>query len=449
MNAINPISVNSLGKAYPRDRSPFRILLDNLLGRSPGEQFWALKDVSFEVVKGQAFGIVGRNGSGKSTLLQLICGTLKPTSGSLSTQGRISAILELGAGFNPEFSGRENVYLYASAFGLTESEIEARISQIQTFADLGGYFDRPVREYSSGMYARLAFGVCAHIDAEILVVDEILGVGDSAFQKRCRDRMNVFISSGTLIFVSHDPGAVTAVCDHGLWLEHGEPAAFGDIDTVLRAYGDALYGTDAIDSSIRIGDFNDERAIGSAGNEESAQESVTSDSDKSDDRIDITEQNVMQVGPFDPNSPAHGFGGCTIVACGFVGNSGEFTDQVRGGDIVDFQIHAKVERKLERPIAGFMLRNEFGQNLFGDNTYIAYQHEPVRSEAGQLLEANFRFKMPYLPDGVYFFAPSIIEGTQHDHIQLDWREEAVKINVSGSPVKYGKIGVPLRSVKFS
>ena len=383
MNAINPINVNSLGKAYPRDRSPIRILLDNLLGHSPSEQFWALKDVSFEVEKGQAFGIVGRNGSGKSTLLQLICGTLKPTNGSLSTQGRISAILELGAGFNPEFSGRENVYLYASAFGLTEGEIEARISQIQAFADLGGYFDRPVREYSSGMYARLAFGVCAHIDAEILVVDEILGVGDSAFQKKCRDRMNEFISNGTLMFVSHDPGAVSAVCDHGLWLEHGEPAAFGSIDTVLRAYGDALYGTDAIDSSIRTGDINDDPATDSSGNEDSAQEPVIADSDQTDDSHSMTESNVMQVGPFDPNSPTHGFGGCTIIACGFVDKDGEFTDQIEGGNIVDFQIHAEVGRMLERPIAGFMFRNEFGQNLFGDNTYIAYQHEPVTVEAGQ------------------------------------------------------------------
>lgn len=449
MSAANPISVSSLGKAYPRGRNPFRILLDNLFGHSPSEQFWALKDVSFEVVKGQAFGIVGRNGSGKSTLLQLICGTLKPTDGSLSTNGRISAILELGAGFNPEFSGRENVYLYASAFGLTEDEIKARISQIQAFADLGGYFDRPVREYSSGMYARLAFGVCAHIDAEILVVDEILGVGDSAFQKKCRDRMNEFICNGTLMFVSHDPGAVSAVCDHGLWLEHGEPAALGDIDTVLRAYGDALYGNDAIDSDIRTGDIGDDPATDGKGKENSAPAPEIADIEQTDDYHGMTEPNAMQVGRFDPNSPAHGFGGCTIIACGFVNEDGEFTDQIWGGDIVNFQIHAEVERRLERPIAGFMFRNEFGQNLFGDNTYIAYQHEPVGIEVGQLLKANFRFRMPYLPDGVYFFAPSIIEGTQLDHIHLDWREEAVQINVSGSPVKYGKIGVPLHSVKFS
>jgi len=169
--------------------------------------------VNLSVGRGETVGIIGRNGSGKSTLLQMICGTLRPSAGNVNVRGRIAAMLELGSGFNPQFTGRENVRLGASVLGLTASEIEARFESIAAFADIGAFMDQPMKNYSSGMHARLAFAVCANVDADILVVDEILSVGDAAFQQKCMRYLNRFRLHGTLLFVSHDSGAVVKLCD--------------------------------------------------------------------------------------------------------------------------------------------------------------------------------------------------------------------------------------------
>ena len=189
------IRVKGLSKCYgiyasPRERLKQFILprLQRLVGQAPKQyfhEFWALKDVSFEIKKGETVGIIGRNGSGKSTLLQMICGTLHPTSGSIQTNGRIAALLELGSGFNPEFTGRENVYMNASVLGLSNEEINERFNDIVTFADIGDFIDQPVKTYSSGMMVRLAFAVIAHVDADILVIDEALAVGDAFFVQKC------------------------------------------------------------------------------------------------------------------------------------------------------------------------------------------------------------------------------------------------------------------------
>lgn len=212
------IRVSNLSKCYqiynaPRDRLKQFVLprLHRLAGRAPKQyfrEFWALRDVSFEIKKGETVGIIGRNGSGKSTLLQMICGTLNPTSGSIQTNGRIAALLELGSGFNPEFTGRENVYMNASVLGLRNEEIDTRFEDIVTFSDIGDFIEQPVKTYSSGMMVRLAFAVIAHVDAEILVVDEALAVGDAFFTQKCMRFLRNFMKTGTILFVSHDTGAV-------------------------------------------------------------------------------------------------------------------------------------------------------------------------------------------------------------------------------------------------
>src|SRR5258705_7260328 len=194
----------------------------------PGEVVQALMDVSFSVERGQCFGVVGANGSGKSTLLKLIAGTAKPTTGTIEVEGRVSALLELGAGFHPDFTGRENAYLNGSLLGLSRRETEAAMPKIEAFAQLGRFFDAPIKTYSSGMYARLGFAVAVHLDPQVLLVDEVLAVGDEYFQHKCFAKIAEFRKEGrTIVLVSHDLGAVTRLCERAIWLDGGRVAASG------------------------------------------------------------------------------------------------------------------------------------------------------------------------------------------------------------------------------
>lgn len=252
MSSEIAIKVENLSKCYqiydtPRDRLKQFILprLQRMSGLSHKQyyrEFWALKDISFEIKKGETVGIIGRNGSGKSTLLQIICGTLNPTSGSVTTHGRIAALLELGSGFNPEFTGRENVYMNASVLGLTNDEIHARFDEIAAFADIGEFIEQPVKTYSSGMTVRLAFAVAISVDPDILIVDEALSVGDELFQRKCFSRIEAIRSAGaTILFVSHSGGTVVELCDHALLLDAGKRLAIGIPKKIIGRYQKLLY----------------------------------------------------------------------------------------------------------------------------------------------------------------------------------------------------------------
>jgi ABC-type polysaccharide/polyol phosphate transport system ATPase subunit len=245
MSSDLAIRVRNLSKCYQVYEQPQHRLLQGIFrGRKQFfHEFWALRDVSFEVNKGDTIGIIGRNGSGKSTLLQLICRTLAPTSGSVESEGRIAALLELGAGFNPEFTGKENVYMNASVLGLSHAEISARYQDIVAFADIGEFIDQPVKTYSSGMFVRLAFAVVAHVDADILVVDEALSVGDIAFQNKCMAHLRKMTKQGaTILFVSHDLSTTQIICDRVVWLESGRVKQIGDPVQVSRDYYVASLG---------------------------------------------------------------------------------------------------------------------------------------------------------------------------------------------------------------
>ena len=225
------IRVDNLGKCYriydtPKDR------LKQALWRGRRQyyrEFWALRDMSFEVSRGETLGIIGRNGSGKSTLLQMICGTLTPTEGMVQTHGRVAALLELGSGFNPEFTGRENVAINARLLGLSEKEVDEKFEQIVEFSEIGQFIDQPVKTYSSGMFVRLAFAIASHSDPDILIVDEALSVGDFAFQNKCITRIKQLREKGmTLIFVSHDLSTLQLICDRAIWIHEGRLKAAGD-----------------------------------------------------------------------------------------------------------------------------------------------------------------------------------------------------------------------------
>lgn len=243
MSSEFAVKVEHLSKCYhiyekPRDR-----LLQMIAGRRRQfyREFWALRDVSFAMVKGETVGIVGRNGAGKSTLLQLICGTLNQTSGTITTRGRIAALLELGSGFNPDFTGRENVYLNGALLGMAKSEIDARYQEIVGFAGIGDFIEQPVKVYSSGMFARLAFSVAVHVQPSLLIVDEVLSVGDLAFQEKSYTRMKALKESGTsILFVSHSLSAVRNFCDRAIWIDAGRVRAVGDRLTVCDEYQRAV-----------------------------------------------------------------------------------------------------------------------------------------------------------------------------------------------------------------
>ena len=233
------ISVQSLSKRYRLYRRRTQSLKELVLQRSRGEweDLWALDDVSFEVDQGEFLGIVGPNGSGKSTLLKVLAGILRPDRGSVTVAGQVSALLELGAGFHPEYTGRENVYLYGTLLGLTRREVSRRYDAIVEFSELGGFMDYPVKNYSSGMYVRLGLSVAVQLDPEILLIDEVFAVGDASFQQRCLEHLYRLRGRGcTIVLVSHDTSAVRRFCERAVWIEHGGVVAIGSSDQVVNAY---------------------------------------------------------------------------------------------------------------------------------------------------------------------------------------------------------------------
>lgn len=246
------IRCQNVSKAFPLGgRAPGQILKQHLLGSKTSfdDTFWALRDVSFEVEKGEAVAIVGRNGSGKSTLLQVLTGVYPPTDGRVEVDGKISALLELGSGFDPEYTGRENIYVNGAVLGLTRAQINDRIDEIVGFADIGGFIDEPVRVYSSGMFVRLAFSVAVHTDPDILIVDEALSVGDARFAAKCMRRIKTLRESGvTLLFVSHDVGSVRALCDRAIWLSEGRVRQAGTVFDVTAKYSEYLFGDEPEDA---------------------------------------------------------------------------------------------------------------------------------------------------------------------------------------------------------
>ena len=242
------LSVRGVSKRFELYDKPSDRLKQMLFGRFGKQffrEFWALRDVSFDVRRGECVGIIGRNGAGKSTLLQIITGTLAPTKGTVETHGRVAALLELGSGFNPDFTGRENVYLNGSILGLTKAEIDARYDEIVAFADIGEFIDQPVKSYSSGMMVRLAFAVQVMVDPDILIIDEALAVGDAVFQRKCYARMSQLIDKGvTIIFVSHDINSVKRICQSAIYLKRGNVACSGEALSVINAYMKDLHGGD-------------------------------------------------------------------------------------------------------------------------------------------------------------------------------------------------------------
>lgn len=442
------IRVRNLSKCYqiydrPHDRLKQSLYprLQKLAGKPPKQyhrEFWALKDVSFEVKKGETIGIIGRNGSGKSTLLQLICGTLTPTGGTVETNGRIAALLELGSGFNPEFTGRENVYMNASILGLTEAEIDARYDDIAAFADIGEFIEQPVRTYSSGMYVRLAFAVIAHVDADILIIDEALAVGDAFFTQKCMRFLREFREHGTVLFVSHDTGAVINFCHHAIWLEKGQQKLSGSAKEVCEAYLAAFYESQQGPSQDRVDE------------PKHTEKKIQPIRTKRDQRLDFINcsnlRNDLEVFSFRPDTSAFGLRGATIERVRFTDIEGNQLIWIVGSEEVLLEVEVIAHQPISGVLVGFFVNDRLGQPLFGDNTFLIYAGNPISVSAGDRFVARFHFTMPILPRGEYTVTVAVAEGTQHEHIQHHWIYDALLIKSHSSSVSTGLVGIPMSSI---
>lgn len=446
MSSDVAIKVENLTKCYqiyatPRDRLKQFILprLQRFLGLKPRqyfEEFWALREMNFTIKKGETVGIIGRNGAGKSTLLQMVCGTLTPTHGHIVTNGRVAALLELGSGFNPEFSGRENVYLNASILGLTYAEVEQRFNDIVAFADIGDFIDQPVKTYSSGMMLRLAFAVIAHVDADILVIDEALSVGDAFFTQKCMRFLRQFMKKGTILFVSHDTSSVRNLCKEAIWLEQGQVLQHDTAKIVCENYLEAFYEQQQGKSTttrIKNTVLHNQHPV----------------YDQRTDFINASNlRNDIQVFQFDPEAPSFGKGAAHITAVRFLDKRLNPLAWIVGGEEVFLQIDVRAEQALTSPIIGFYVKDHLGQTLFGDNTYLTYVQNPVSCAAGKMLTAHFSFQMPRLAAGDYSLTAAVAEGTQENHVQHHWIHDAIVFKSESTSVSGGLIGIPMTDIQL-
>lgn len=434
------IDVQGVGKAYHMYERPSHRLLQALAGKRKSfyKDFWALRGVSFSIRRGQTVGIVGRNGSGKSTLLQMIAGTLNPTEGRITVKGRVAALLELGSGFNPEFTGRENVYLNATILGLTRPQIEARMDSILAFADIGEFIDQPVRSYSSGMSVRLAFAVIAHVDADILIIDEALAVGDAFFSQKCMRFLREFQKNGTLLFVSHDAAAVTNLCESAVWLQHGQMRLSGTSQEVIEAYMTEQHVVGRREAGV------DDVVV-----EKKKKRLAT---DAPDFRLEALQaagaSNRIALFQFDPDNVGQEFGaqGARIVDVALNDEEGAPLGMAEGGELVRLRIRVELMQALDSVIVGFYVKDRLGQRLFGDNSYFACKDSPVGGEAGESIVASFLFRMPVMPSGSYMIDAAVASGDQHDHTQQHWIHDALEFRAIDETMRFGLVGLPMLAI---
>ncbi len=403
------------------------------------KQHWALHDVSFELRRGETFGIVGRNGSGKSTMLQILCGTLNPTQGEIEVNGRVAALLELGSGFNPDYTGRENIYMNGQLLGLSRNEVDKRIDDIIAFADIGDFIEQPVKTYSSGMFVRVAFAVIAHVDADILVIDEALSVGDVFFTQKCMRFLRNFMTNGTILFVSHDTAAVKSLCQRALWLDKGSMQMSGSAKAVSERYLQAFYETTTgLKNSAKTSALFP-KILSIPGEKRDARRQWINNSNVRND-IEV----------FEFESTAHSFGSkdAKIISVNFFYEDGSPLTWIVGGEYVGLKIRTFAYREIHSPIIGFYIKDRLGQTLFGDNTYFTYHDTPLDIDSQAYLEAEFNFIMPILPKGDYSVCVAIASGSNDNHVPLEWIHDAMILRSESSHVGTGLIGIPMQKIEL-
>jgi ABC-type polysaccharide/polyol phosphate transport system ATPase subunit len=416
---VPAVAFSHVSKSYsiyaaPRDRLKE---LATFQTRKFHTDFWALRDVSFEVQRGETFCVVGENGCGKSTLLQMCAGILAPSSGSIETHGRIAALLELGSGFNPEFSGRDNVYLNGAILGFSEKEMDRRYPEIEAFAEIGDFINQPVKTYSSGMSVRLAFAVAIHVDPEILLVDEALAVGDVYFRQRCMRKVHELKQRGiTILFVSHATGDVKALGDRAMWLEKGVLKAIGKTDHVVHQYLAAMSAKDRAYQAHDISHL--------IGREQMQPEEVIIGIPNIDHRF--------------------GDGKAEILGIAVVTQDGTRATSLEPEATVVVRISVKAKANLDSPIVGFMFRNHLGVDFAGTNTTRERADLPPMM-IGDVCTVDFYLDLPALYASTFSFSPAVANGSLEHYSTCDWIDNAVVLQMEKSedPI-YGQLHLPCR-----
>jgi lipopolysaccharide transport system ATP-binding protein len=397
-----------------------------------GREFWALRDISFDVKRGETVGIVGRNGSGKSTLLQIICGTLSPTVGEIETRGRIAALLELGSGFNPEFTGRENVYLNAAVLGLTRDEVNERFDAIAGFADIGEFLDQPVKAYSSGMAVRLAFAVQAQVEPEILVVDEALSVGDARFQAKCFERLRQLKENGTsILLVTHSSEQVVTHCSRAILLEKSHVEMIGESRPVINRYTDILFGRQKATEPASLGD--------------QTSEAVPEIDEIAADAISLSFENDLYVTRpgYNPHEYRWGDGAAMLTDFHLSVGSRAYPSSVESGEEITLDLAFKFQRPVINPILGFTIKTKEGVTVYGTNSYLldCEGAQELGSE-GTHARARLRFKNR-LATGDYFISIGLASRHGEDIVPHDRRYDSIHFVVEPTPKLLGLIDLAL------
>ena len=455
------ISIYNIGKAYRRYSCKVDVV-KQWISRSRKQYYdekWALRNFSAEFKRGECIGVIGRNGSGKSTMLQLICGTISPSEGKVVTRGKIGALLELGSGFNPEFTGLENIFLNGAILGLKKKQVETKLDEILSFADIGESVNDPVKTYSSGMIVRLAFSVITNLDTDILVIDEALAVGDAFFTQKCMRFIRSIRENRCLIFVSHDADSVMSICDKAILLEDGKDIARGNPKEIVEKYTNVIQDQLQVEALDENSAQNKKEKVVIPRQTEDAlipkREYISQWTDYRLEAIkEIRPKNYianLDLNIIDSRVRSEYGEGAEIERVAIKDASDERNIKyIRGGEIIKLIIDAKLKKEINRPIVGFILKDSKGQTIMGDNTY---NHDcPMfgkKIEKGTTLSAEFLFTVPLLKKGKYSITVAIANGDQEIHEILHWINDVMILGSECSSVAAGLAGVPMHSVKMT
>ncbi|MBI4460429.1 MAG: ABC transporter ATP-binding protein [Acidobacteria bacterium] len=420
---MGAVHIRNVSKSYPIYDRPSARLRELLTGnrRSYHRDFWALRDVSLEIPRGSTFGLVGENGSGKSTLLQLIAGILWPTSGAVEVEGRVSALLELGSGFNPEFTGRDNVFLNGAILGLSNKEIEQLYPEIESFAEIGEFINQPVKTYSSGMMVRLAFAVAINVQPDILLVDEALAVGDIYFRQRCMRKIHELHRNGvTIIFVSHSTADIKSLAQQVAWLDQGRLVESGEPDRVIAKYLAAMVTKD---SQYR-------KQFASQAREES--------------RKAAPPVLAPEVAPKIPNVDfRYGNREAEILGIAVLNAEGEELALLPQKETIVVRISVRALADVSMPIVGFQIRNHLGVDLAGTNTALEDIILPSFN-AGDVYTVDFYVELPELYPAHFSFTAAVANGSLEAFEVCDLIENAITLQAEKGRVVYGYLHFPCK-----
>lgn len=425
LEAMNPevaISVRDVSKKFRLFNSPKERLAEALhpFRRQYHREFWALKNVSFDIYRGEIVGILGKNGSGKSTLLQIVCAVMQPTEGTVEVSGRISALLELGAGFNPEFTGRENVLLNGSIMGISRQEILQKLPDVEAFADIGDFFDQPIKTYSSGMFVRVAFAAAVHVNPEILVVDEALSVGDAKFQHRCFLRIREFVEQGkTILVVSHSTETLLRICQRGLVFDSGHLCHIGSIASAVNHYQDLLFG-----SPKKVGEL---LPIVNEGQEKRTSDASLTICSLSRD----TSDRVFKHPYYNEHETRLGNGSVKVIDFDLIVDGELNPHEIQTHKDVELIVKIFFEAALGEISVGFGIVTLDGLIINGQHLGILGQ-SLISAKAGECMAVKFKWKS-CIAGGEYFLNIGCTRYADGENIFIDSRRSLARIKFADTP----------------